>query len=363
MMSTRRTNVSEKVVDKDFKVRPYNPFLDRHYVRTLCPSLWDGRDWVPKLIDHCVSDKSNHPFVLVSVDEDVPLSFVNIRRLGNVFQEDGANVNFEVSRFYVEGVRVSDKRQGEGIGTITVRDALEYVRAEERKGLVKKTLFLSVTEPENIGMCNIFERTGWKPISGYMQMWPSIGEVSRVRHRISAEKTQKSFFEWHKIPPSQPVPITNVVQKWRSIKTSRELSLAMRSLRERGASGLRPEYFSAEVFDDAVGFLSGELAEKEGRVVWALDRENNRLAVVVSLVFIRPVIVEKLPNVPPNVISVCAIDQIAAEESVRYVAFDIGLNDFQIGFDTPITLDMFQASPILSSTETDTFTFYENDIS
>lgn len=360
MMSTQKGNAGEKCMDKVFKVRQYDPLLDRDYVRTLCPTLWQGRDWVPKLIDRCVSDSRNHPFVLVITDENVPLSFVNIRRLGNSDQDDD-DVNTEVSRFYVEGVRVSDKRRGEGIGTITLRDSIEHVRVEERQRCVKKTLFWSVTVPENIAMCNIFERTGWKPISGHMHMWPSIQEVSNVRHQISVQKTQKSFFEWHNIPLPQHVQNTDVVGSWRSVKTSGELSSAMESLRERGASGLRPEYFSAEVFDDAVAFLKGELAKTEDRTVWALSRQSNGVALVVSLLFFRPNIVEMLPNIPPNVISVCAIDQIAAEESVRFVAFDIGISDFHFAFDTPVTLDMFKVSPILSSTKTDTFTLYEYD--
>lgn len=361
MLSTCVRNANENAINNRFKVRPYDPSSDRHFVQTLSPSLWDGRDWVPKLIDYCQSDNRNYPFVLVRDDENVPLSFVNIRRLSNHFESDGVDVNFQVSRFYVEGVRVSQKRQGEGIGTITVRDAVECVRVEERKRNVKKTLFLSVTEPENIAMCTIFARTGWKPISGYMHMWPSVRQVSRVRDQIAIKKAKKSFFEWHNIPPPTHDAIVGVTQSWRSIKTSGELLSAMESLRERGASGLRPEYFSAEVFKDAVAFLDGAVAEKEGRVVWGLDRNSNGIVVLVSLVFARPVIVEKLPNIPRNVISVCAIDQLAAEESVRFLAFDVGLDNFQIGFDTPITMDMFQASPILSSTKTDTFTFYEND--
>lgn len=373
---------------KSFQLRQYNHAHDRSHVVSICSDLFGGQDWVSGTLHLCAKERRNRPYVLCSAEGNSPVSFINIRELlpddhvlslTNKSHGKQKTESSAVKRFHAEGLRVSDKRWGEGIGTTTLCRALDQVRTDERgTNSCQDVVFTAVTTQENAAMKAIFNRTGWMPISGCLHIWPSRSDIMQIREHIKqhvdddGERTSTiNFFQFFNIPISDVEDNGNddvnskmKTHAWTRVQTAAQIQVGIQALCERGASGFLPGYYNADCMSDAIRFLDVEVAMQEQRAVWQLqkttDFDDDSRHGLLALIFCRPIIIDEQPVTPHNFVGACAVTQWAAEECIRFVVNDLGMSDFQMAFDTTVTSDMFQLSSVLRCSEARPFKLFEH---
>jgi ribosomal protein S18 acetylase RimI-like enzyme len=93
-------------------------------------------------------------FVMLAEAEGAPIGFVKAGRCGlPVFHEEGA---FEVHRLYIHPIR-----QGQGVGSALLREAMAWCRGKEAQAV-----YIGVWE-NNVGAQRLYSRFGVVPVGEY----------------------------------------------------------------------------------------------------------------------------------------------------------------------------------------------------
>ena len=144
-------------------IRRYTPAQDRAAVFDICRDVYDGRDYIPRVID----DYADETDVLVECSEASgdPRALICGARDGSLY--------------HIWGCRTHPDERGKGI----MRKLMRHVEEEARRR-DDSTTMVSTTIKANTAMLKIFREDGYVAHANEMWVWPDSSVQDRADHTM-----------------------------------------------------------------------------------------------------------------------------------------------------------------------------------
>ena len=322
------------------QLREYNDTTDKPCIIEMCRNVYGGTDETPKAVSLFAKSKVCKPYVLTAGKKVV--GFCNVRILHT---EEG-----EGHAVLLESVRVSEGTRGCGYGTILIEEVMGAVKAfcDSPRAI----RFLATTVPDNSAMRRIFEKTPWA-CRGISQIWPDFYPLLELR-KAGVDATGR-LLDILEVSQYIPQHAKDAVPEWERLYNPEEILVTMKRLQEHGSSFLRAAFYNLDTPEQASRFLECQVGEAEGRSVWKLERPNKPPV----LLFVQRRCLDYSEPQPDDTLSACVADIEGAECCVAFAGADKELQFFKIGFDSAISREMMNNSPLLSKVKSDAFMVFE----
>ncbi|CAN8071390.1 unnamed protein product [Agarophyton chilense] len=334
------------VKGRSFQFSPYNHEAHHGQLNALCRNVYNGRDVVPHMAISFSCDPQCAPYVLCGTMGVA--AFVNLR-----LREQNPHGQPRNVLVLVDSLRVREDLRGCGLATATM-SAIEHVvqsTFQPRHTHVRTACFLSVTNPANTAMRNVFHKLKWCSHQT-MYVWPIIDVVQ------DAQMRDTSLFNALNLSQFITDQVRTLSQQWTSIQNAEQILNIMKLLHKRGASNYRPLYYDTESAECASQFLKHHLAAKEERSVWCLDVHGQ----VQGLLFVRAKILDPSEPCRCSLFSACVTNMQAAESCVVLATERLCINYFHFVFDAPISSHRISESRMLSCAAGDSFVIYRREV-
>ncbi|WP_052045304.1 GNAT family N-acetyltransferase [Caloranaerobacter azorensis] len=167
---------------------------DKESILSISKTIWDGDDYIPLIVDEWIADRKGE-FTVVEVDGEIK-GFAKFTVL-------------RPEEYWLEGIRVSSKSRGLGIGKEITK---YYIDKAKKKGY--KSLALS-TYIENYESIKIVEKFGFKRTAAFKSFYKSgkvnlnisnikrfdrVTRVEEVKHILNSSEIKASngylSFDW-----------------------------------------------------------------------------------------------------------------------------------------------------------------------
>lgn len=171
-----------------YVARPYSHSTDGSSVSDMCKGFFNGRDFLPGLLEYFANDPQSSPIVLElsSSGKQEIVAFSNMRVLDR-FENDFMTI-------LVECVRVHAQHRGRKLGRRVVVEGMEFARqvfGESGHFPTRKVHFVAVTLRGNSPMMRIFSSLKFQ-VGPDILIWPSFQGLSTMKARYIAQDAADS---------------------------------------------------------------------------------------------------------------------------------------------------------------------------
>lgn len=278
-------------------LRPYNDKTDRAEIIEMCRTVWNGTDYIPRLLPTLPTYPNTHAFVLPGTKTSID-SFVYVYSLG-------LDIKTKKNTYFMGGLRVEPSVRNQGLGKRTISLIGRHMKDVLRGGKV-----LSTTIRENEVVVRIFEKLGWSFVE-QMAIWPPDSCV-KTRNGSVLKRFGLAGMDGTKGE-------RRAALEWEECEDEKGVEDVTRSLSDDGDQMLVPMFFKVAT---AKTVAQDYMREK---MVWIGKCDHVvRALLVVSK---DPVLSE-----PSTIVSICTRSPKLLHDVLCFVENDLGLDQYRTVF-------------------------------